>query len=161
MSGMSMNPTLVKRDRIIVNSITYSFNDPKPGDVIIFHPPENTSDKVTTFSKRIIAIGGETIQIRDGNIYVDGKERNLGFQTGSFIYPDIKSSSYLFGERDNPYLKYGVAEPYHVPEGHYFVMGDNRRHSSDSRHFGAIPREKIIGKIIKIYWPPQRMGFVR
>jgi len=156
--GTSMNPTFVKGDRIIVNTITYSLNDPKPGDIIMFHPPKNISDnKVPTF-KRIIAIGGETIQIRDGNVYVDGQERNFGFQTESYVYSE---SSPALDENDNPYLTYGIDEIYHVPEGHYFVLGDNRQYCADSRWYGAISREDIIGKVVKIYWPPRRMGVVR
>jgi signal peptidase I len=161
MSGISMNPTLAERDRVIVNSITYSFKDPKPGDVIMFHPPKNIFDMKTIPCKRIIAVGGETIEIRDGVVYVDGKERNFGFQTGNHIYPDSGPSLDFFGESNNPYLKYGIDEQYHVPEGYYFVMGDNRLNSADSRWYGAISRENIIGKIIKIYWPPRRMGLVR
>lgn len=159
--GTSMNPTLVKGDRIIVNSLTYSFNNPKPGDVITFHPPKNVSDMKATPCKRIIAIGGETIQIRDGNVYVDGKERDFGFETNRNIYRDSGPPLKYFGESDNPYLTYGIDEPYHVPEGHYFVLGDNRRYSADSRWYGAIAREKIIGKVVKICWPPRRMGVVR
>lgn len=159
--GKSMNPTLVKGDNIVVNSITYIFNDPKPGDVIMFHPPKKVSDMKATPCKRIIAIGGETIEIRNGNVYVDGQERNFGFQTGRYAYPDSGPSLDFFGESDNPYLTYGIDEPYHVPEGHYFVLGDNRWYSADSRYFGAISRENIIGKVVKIYWPPRRMGLVR
>jgi len=161
MYGTSMNPTFIKRDRVVVNSITYSFNDPKPGDIIMFHPPKNASDKKIPTCKRVVAIGSETIEIRDGVVYVEGKERVFGFQTNSSEYPESGPPLDSFGGSDNPYLTYGIDEPYHVPEGHYFVLGDNRRYSADSRWYGAIPREKIIGKVVKIYWPTRRMGFVR
>ena len=161
MSGTSMNPTLVKGDRFIVNSIIYSFNYPKPGDVVGFQPPKKISDMKYTPIKRIVAIGGETIEIRGGGVYVDGKERNFSFQTGRVAYPDSGPSLDSFGKSDNPYLTYCVDEPYHVPEDHFFVLGDNRRYSVDSRCFGAISRENIIGKVVKIYWPPRRMGVVR
>ena len=156
--GASMNPTLVKGDRIVVNSITYRFNDPKPGDVIMLHPPINISDMKIPTCKRIIAIGGETIEIRDGNVYVDGKERNFGFQTDNYVNSNSGST---FDKSDNPYLTYGIGKKYYVPEGHYFVLGDNRRYSADSRWYGAISRENIIGKVVKISWPPRRMGLVR
>jgi len=160
-SGTSMNPTLVKGDRVVVNSITYSFNNPLPGDVIMFHPPKNVSDKKVPACKRIIAIGGETVEVRNGNVYVDGQERNFGVQTGPYAYPDSSLPLDFYGKRDNPYLAYGVHEPYHVPDDHYFILGDNRMYSADSRYFGAIPRKNIIGKVIKIYWPPRRIGLVR
>ncbi len=161
MYGTSMNPTLVKGDRVVVNSITYSFNDPKPGDVIMFRPPKNISNKKDPTCKRIIAIGGETIEIRDGNVYVDGQERNFGFQIGSYTYSESNLSVDNFSQNDNPYLTYGIDKPYYVPEGHYFVLGDNRQYSADSRWYGAIPRENIVGKVVKICWPPRRMGLVR
>ena len=161
LSGTSMNSTLVEGDCAVVNSITYSFNEPKLGDVIMFHPPKNAFDKKVPSGKRIIAIGGETIEIRDGKVFVDGKERNFGFETNRKVYRDSGPPLEYFGKSDNPYLTYGIDEPYSIPEGHYFVLGDNRQYSADSRYFGAVPRENIIGKVIKIYWPPRRMGLVR
>jgi signal peptidase I len=157
-----MAPTIAKGDRAIVNRLTYGFNDPKPGDIILFTPPSNFSSQGGASScKRIIAVGGETFQVRDGNVYVDGQERKLGAQVSRYAYPDSSPPLDFFGESDNRYLAYGVHEPYLVPEGHYFVLGDNRWYSADSRCFGAIPRKNIIGKVVKIYWPPRRMGLVR
>ena len=159
--GRSMKPTLVEGDRIIVNTITYRFNDPKLGDVIMFHLPKNISENKIPKCKRIIAKGGETIEILNGNVYVDGQERNFNFQTDSYKYSGPNLSANYFSVNDNPHLTYGIDEPYHVPEGHYFVLGDNRRYSADSRYFGAIARENIIGKVIKIYVPYRRRGVVK
>ena len=161
LSGTSMNPTLAEGDGVIVNIITYSFNNPKPGDVISFYPPNNVSGKKVMVCKRIIAIEGETIELRNGNVYVDGQERNFSFQTGNDTYPGSSPQLDYFSENDNPYLTYGIDEPYHIPEGYYFVLGDNHQNSEDSRWHGAIAREKIIGRVIKICWPPRRIGLVR
>ena len=160
--GPSMIPTIAKGDRVIVNRFNYSFNNPKPGDIIVFTPPKYVfSDMIVPSCKRIIAVGGESIHIRDDIVYVDGQERKFGVQPNRDTSFDSSFSIDYFGESDNPYLTYGVDEPYSVPEGHYFVLGDNRHHSADSRWFGAIPRKNITGKVIKICWPPQRMGVVR
>jgi len=158
MYGTSMHPTFIEGDRTILNTITYRFNDPQPGDIITFHPPKYTSAKKIPACKRIIATGGETIQIRDGTVYVDGKKRKFISQTNRDKYSLFTLNQ---DKHDNPYLIYGIDEPYYVPEDHYFVLGDNRQNSADSRWYGAIAREKIIGKVVKIYWPPRRMGFVR
>jgi len=162
LKGSSMAPTIVKGDLVIVDKFTYSWRDPKPGDIIEFTLPKKVpSNSMIPASKRIIAVGGETIHIRYGDVYVDGQERKIGVQAGRYEYPDSSLPLDFYGERDNPYLAYGVHEPYRVPEGHYFVLGDNRMYSADSRYFGAIPRGNIIGKVVKIYWPPRRMGIVQ
>ena len=157
-----MAPTVIKGDHAVVEKFTYRRRNPKLGDIIEFIPPKKvSSNNVVLACKRIVAIGGETIHLRDGNLYVDGQERKLGVQAGPYAYPDSSLPLDFYGKRDNPYLAYGVHEPYRVPEGHYFVLGDNRMYSADSRYFGAIPRGNIIGKVVKIYWPPRRMGIVQ
>jgi len=156
-----MEPTLPGRCRLVVDRFTYIWKDPVIGDIVSFYPPDNEySDHLNSKCKRIVAVGGETIQVRDGYIYVDGKEREVRGRTRREVYSE-SSVPINFRGRDNQFLAYGVHEPYLVPEGHYFALGDNYPYSVDSRCFGAIPRENITGKVIKIAWPPRRMGVVR
>jgi len=160
--GPSMEPTILDGSRIVIDKLTYSWKVPAIGDIVRIVPPENVpSDYARSTIKRIVAVGGETVQVRSkDDVYVDGKKREV--RGGARRRARPRSSPPIdFSGRYNPYLAYGVHEPYRIPEGHYFVLGDNRRYSVDSRFFGAIPRENITGKVIKIAWPPRRMGVVR
>jgi len=157
----SMENTLVTGDFLLVNKCVYGaevpfigwrlpkFRNPEPGDVIIFKYPE---DPEIDYIKRLIAVGGQTVEIRDKELYVDGirYEDPPGAQN---IYslmpkgipdPDIFPPGADFN-RDN----YG---PYTVPEGHLFMMGDNRDNSLDSRYWGPLPEDYVIGKAMVIYW---------
>jgi signal peptidase I len=134
-------------DRVLANRFIYHFKDPKRGDEVVFDTPPRAAEECPpggTFVKRIIGLPGETVQIR--------------LQRGvPYVYID--------GERlDEPYLeddRRGTAEPstYDVPEGSYFVMGDNRAQSCDSREWGSVPRENLIGPVFMTYWPPNRISF--
>lgn len=155
----SMHDTLLEGDRVMVNKLAYRFGDPGRGDVIVFDNPQNADDEGETIFgalvrhvaeslglsspdsaliKRIVAVGGETIEIRQNRVLVDGVAL------------------------DEPYLKEGFRMarygPFVVPEGHVFVMGDNRSSSTDSRVFGAIPEGSIVGKAFVRVWPPSRWG---
>ncbi len=158
-----MEPTILDGSRIVVDKISYTWKDPAIGDIVQLVPPENVPSDYANITrkhiKRIVAIGGETVQVRKKDIYVDGEKREVRDperQARPRSSPPID-----FSGVDNPYLTYGVNEPYLVPEGHYFVLGDNRSYSVDSRFFGPIPIQNITGKVIKISWPPRRMGVVR
>jgi len=160
-TGPSMEPTIPGRCRLVVDRFTYIWKDPAIGDIVMFTPPYNEySDSTNSKCKRIVAVGGETVQVRDGYIYVDGKERELRGRTHRQVYSESNVPINFLG-RDNPFFTYGVHEPYHVPKGHYFALGDNYLYSVDSRCFGAIPRENITGKVIKIFWPPGHIGVVK
>ena len=126
--GMSMEPNLHTEERVLVIKAAYWFGDPQHGDVIIFESPREQSDVLV---KRVIALPGEWIEIKDGQVYVDDVQLEE---------PYIDSTN-----RDYPRTQ--------VPENSYFVMGDNREHSSDSRSWGMLPRENIIGKAWLCYWP--------
>jgi len=137
----SMIPTLLVGDHILVNKFIYQFTDPKRGDVIVFKFP---LDESRDFIKRIIAVGGEDLYIKDQKIYISCRP------------PDAACRPI-----DDPWGKYeerfGVAQgesfgPVHVPPGSYFVMGDNRNNSQDSRWWGFVKREKIKGRAFLIYW---------
>lgn len=160
--GPSMEPTILDGSRIVVDKISYTLKEPTIGEIVQFIPPEPenvTSDYPNTMCKRIVAVGGETVQVRKKVIYVDDKKREVrdpNRRARPRSTPPIDFSGVY-----NPYLAHGVHEPYRVPEGHYFVLGDNLSHSVDSRFFGAVPRENITGKVIKISWPSRCMGLVR
>lgn len=146
----SMIPTLVVGDHILVNKMIYgtklpfsdrkvlAFREPRGGDIIVFKFPK---DPKRDFIKRIMAVGGDVIVSRDRIIYVNGKpvEEPYAQHTDSLIRPA------RYGPRDN----FG---PIVVPEGKYFMMGDNREQSEDSRFWGFVDAEHIRGKAMIIYW---------
>ena len=151
----SMRNTLLEGDRLLVNKLYYGpkirftqkrlpgFTTPQRGDVIVFIYPQ---DPKRDFIKRLIALGGETVEIKDGDVYVNGK---------LVEDPRIKNKYYY---------NYGNALPgekIEVPEGYYFVLGDNSASSSDSRYWGFVPENNVIGKAALIYWPPQRIRFIK
>ncbi len=155
--GSSMEPTVPRHSRGIVDKYTYRLKDPSVGDVVVFAPPNSSHSDVTIPAcKRVVAVGGETVQVRNGRVYVNGRERQFVDRTHRQVHPN-SSLPIDFSGPDNPYLAHGVDAPYEVPPGHYFVLGDNDRYSVDSRCYGAIPRENIIDRLIKIFWPPRRI----
>jgi signal peptidase I len=134
-------------DRVLANRFIYHFRDPHRGDVVVFETPPAAKAKCGaggTFVKRIIGLPGETVQVRirrgAAYVYIDGKRL------------------------DEPYIEQdrrdiGPAETFKVPPDRYFVMGDNRAQSCDSRVWGSVPRENLIGKVFMTYWPPPRISF--
>lgn len=133
----SMEPTLMVDDRILVAKFVYRFEPVHRGDVVVFRYPLNPQ---RDFVKRVIGLPGDRVQLQDGVVHLDG---NVLSEKGYTIKPD-------FGN-------YG---PVTVPASHYFVLGDNRNNSEDSRFFGYVPGGNVIGKAIFIYWPLPRVGFV-
>jgi signal peptidase I len=133
----SMEPTLMIDDRILVAKFLYRFEPVHRGDVIVFRYPLNPQ---RDFVKRVIGLPGDRVQLKDGVVYVSGRRIS---ENGYTIRPD-------FGN-------YG---PISVPAREFFVLGDNRNNSEDSRFFGYVPRGNIVGKAVFIYWPLQRIGFV-
>lgn len=133
----SMAPTLLPNDRIIVNMLLYRFRTPQRGDVIVFRYPV---DPTRDFIKRVVAFGGETVELRNSNLIVDGRRI-----AEPYLPREIMAD---FG-------------PYPVPLGDYFVMGDNRNDSDDSRDWGPLPKKNIIGKAFLIYWPTGRMELIK
>lgn len=139
----TMEPTLMKGDKVFVDKSAYKNSKPERGDIIIFLYPE---EKKRNFVKRLIACGGETIEIKNGDVYVNDELVHL---------PLIKNIYYHnLGE----YGQEGRAVT--VPEGNFFVLGDNNSSSSDSRFLGFIPGANIQGKVFKIYYPFHRSGSV-
>ena len=135
----SMETTLLQNDRVLVSKVDYRFSEPQPGDIVVFNP---TIDTQIPYVKRIVAVAGETLELREGNLYVNGKLRFFAQAHGATL-PQV------------PEVKY----PYRVPDGSFFALGDNRLSSQDSRTFGAQPYNRIIGKVILRFWPLDRLNF--
>jgi len=149
-SGESMNPTLYAGDRTLVEIYTKENDILKAGDIVIIFPIKNEGvEEAISLFKRIVAVAGETIQVIDGVVYINGK-------------PTDRLPPYFKGI--NPphtkYYKYGMNEPYEVPEDSYFVLGDNLYNSYDSKTFGAVSEDQIKAKITKILWPINRAGVI-
>jgi signal peptidase I len=141
--GSSMYPNFHDKEFILTDKISYRRNLPTRGDVIVFHaPPPYDSD----FIKRIIGLPGETIMVKGGKVYI-----NSNILEEPYIPPEYPTLQKTF-------LRDGV--PYPIPEGFYFVMGDNREFSSDSREWGPISFNAIVGKAWIRYWPINEIGFV-
>jgi len=127
---VSMEPTLDEGDRILINRMVYHFREPESGDVIVFHSPVTEGEDLV---KRVVAVGGDVVAIRDGELYVNGvaqEEPYLLEQDFAGEYPETV-----------------------IPDGQLFVMGDNRNNSGDSRFFGPIDKELVLGCAFCIYWP--------
>ena len=135
----SMHPTLKKGDRILVEASEKYV--PQRGDVIVFEYPKYRN---RSFLKRVVAFGGESVEIKAGYIYISGDR---------LVDPPFHKFSHVsLGE-------FAVAgNPFTVPDGSLFVLGDNSENSRDSRYLGAVPQDDVIGKAYRIYWPPSRMG---
>lgn len=136
--GASMHPGLETDQLVVVNKIAYIFRPPERGDVIVFHNPSNTAED---FIKRVIGLPGDTIRTDSTQVWVNDtllKE----------VYVDVSS---------NP-----IAQTWTVPPDQYFVMGDNRPNSEDSRspEVGMVPKDYIIGKAVMVFWPLNRLHFI-
>jgi len=165
----SMEPTLDVGQRVLVNRFIYHLHEPKPGDIVVFHPPAGAESsrecgalvkkmqpiesgeacpKPTaqqssqTFIKRIVAVGGDTLSVKDGHPVVNGVEKT-----------------------DEPYIRpcgggyeCNLPKTIKIPPGYFFMMGDNRGESDDSRYWGPVPKSWIIGEAFATYWPPDRIG---
>ena len=129
--GQSMSPTLEDQDRLIVNKLVYRLGSPRRGDIVMLYYPINP-DK--SFVKRVIAEERDTVRIMDGRVYVN----------------DVPmADDYVPVE----YRSHDDWGPQVIPDGYYFVMGDHRNNSSDSRHWGMVPKRYIIGKVQLRWWP--------
>lgn len=160
----SMIPTLEVHDRVVVSRLAYRLHDPRRGDVVVFESPSSAAlnggsgdpwpvrvgrDFLETvglarpseedFIKRVVALPGEEVEGRDGRVHVDGR---------------ILEEPYLDG------VVISEFGPVTVPDDHVWVMGDNRPQSSDSRFFGPVPTERIVGRAIARVWPPSRLAFL-
>ncbi len=146
----SMEPTLQKGDRVLVNKLSYDVHDVNRGDVVVFELPSQAvgADGIKDLIKRVIGLPGDTIESRDGIVYVN--DRRLA---EPYLPAGTKTGDSANG--NNPPIERQV-----VPEGKVFVMGDNRGNSHDSRYAdrGPIPIDSIVGRAFVLVWPPGKMG---
>jgi len=137
--GTSMLPMLEDQDRLFINKIAYRVGDIHRGDVVVFEYPR---DHAKSYIKRVIALPGDKLRIKDGQVYVNGVRLKEPYVPDRFA-----------DDRSQPEML--------LPPNQYFVMGDHRSISSDSREFGPVDRELIYGKAVFVYWPMEQVGVVR
>ncbi|KKR86966.1 MAG: Signal peptidase I [Candidatus Woesebacteria bacterium GW2011_GWB1_41_10] len=142
--GQSMHPNFPDGEYLLTQKVSYYLHPPERGDVIVFKPPVSPDDE---FIKRIIALPGDRVKVVNGKVYINGEPLNE-----DYLEPSLYTAASNF-------LKEG--EEFTVPDGEWFVMGDNRPHSSDSRAWGPITKKEISGKAWLIYWPPDLAGAVK
>jgi signal peptidase I len=131
-------------DRVLANRFIYHFRKPHRGDIIVFKTPPLAVERCGaggTFVKRLIGLPNETWEERNGFIFIDGKKL-----LEPYVKPDRRDTATSYPPRK-------------VPPGMYFMMGDNRTQSCDSREWGPVPRKNLIGEVFAVYWPPNRIGF--
>ncbi|MTI79871.1 MAG: signal peptidase I [Firmicutes bacterium] len=131
----SMEPTLLINDRIIVSKLNYYFEEPDRGDIVVFKYPRDPS---RNFVKRLIGEPGDVVELRNSNLYING---------------ELVPEDYLPAG-----IRYGDYGPIKIPQDKYLMLGDNRNNSEDSRYWGLLPEDNIIGKAVLIYWPINRLG---
>jgi len=136
-----MIPNIYEDWCIMVNKVCYQSSGPQRGQVIVFRPPPPNEDSPYPFIKRVIGLPGETVEIKDGKVFINGTA--------------LDEDEYI-KERPN----YTV-ESTEIPENEYFVLGDNRNFSNDSRFGWTVPRENIIGKAWFVYWPPSKLRVIK
>ncbi len=172
----SMEPTLAIGQRVLVNRIGMDFSDPSVCDIAVFHPPKHAQqqlcgqatrpqgaacaepnpeeDSGTNFIKRIVAGPGDTIKIVEGHVIRNGKR-----EADSYIRPcGASSEGFNRSIAQGPECNFPV--PIKIPAGHWFMMGDNRGESDDSRFWGPVPTGWIVGGAFATYWPPDRIGIL-
>jgi signal peptidase I len=142
--GSSMEPNFHDGQYLLTDKLSYRFGIPKRGDVIVFKAPPNFKEE---FIKRIIAIPGDTVMVKNGKYFVNGVEIKE-----KYLPSEFKTAPGNFAIEGKQIT---------VPSDSYFVSGDNRDHSLDSRNFGIINKDKITGRAWLIYWPPKDAGTIK
>lgn len=135
----SMLPTIQLQDRVVVDKIAFKFSEINRGDIIVFRPPSDVDSSGTDWIKRVIGLPGETVEIKNGKVFINGSELTEAY------------------EMEKPNYTYG---PIIVPENSYFVLGDNRNNSLDSHYWGVLPKDNIVGKALIKIWPLKSFGYL-
>ncbi len=178
----SMVPNLLVGDRILVNKFIYRFREPQRGEIVVFKAPKRAAPDEKDFIKRVVGLPGDTVEVRDGKVYVNGKP------SPDWMLPRVPDPSAPFDQQvqerndpsrppeallytfPDPNSSYDTAEfpfearagqPFKVPPGHLFVMGDNRNNSKDSHIWGPLERDRVLGKAMLIFWPPGRVRLLK
>ena len=128
--GNSMEPYLADQERLFVSKIAYHFSNIERGDIVVFWYPRDLNK---SFIKRVVAVSGETVEIRQGIVHIDGWPLEEPYLSSDYLDEDYHSIE--------------------VPDKHYFVLGDHRKSSNDSRNWGCVPQDNIFGKAVFRYWP--------
>ncbi len=146
--GNSMLPNFINGEFLLTDKLSYNFGEPKRGDVVVFKAPpsEPCAEDQCEYIKRVIGIPGDRVMVKEGRVYLNGKELNQFFLPSDFV-----SDPGSFNSE-------GVEKV--VPQGQYLCFGDNRSHSRDGREFGPINRDLIVGKAFFKYWPPSSIGLI-
>jgi signal peptidase I len=137
--GTSMEPLLADGERIVVNKFVYRFRPIERGDVVVFWYPREPS---VSFIKRVVGLPGDLVEIRHGHVFVNGSELKEGYLSAAFRGDDARP-------------------PTEVRQGYYYVLGDHRRSSNDSRSWGEVPERYIYGRAVFRFWPLGRIGLIR
>lgn len=150
--GPSMEPNFISGQKLIVNEILYDIRKPERGEVIVFHVPSEGRD----FIKRVIAVEGDTVKVEGDTVLVNGEPVDEKYIQEAIEQAHAENRLYNNTDFPNSFVREGV-----VPEGHVFVMGDNRSNSTDSRMIGYVPFGDIIGRADVIFWPIRDIGLVK
>lgn len=148
-NGVSMDPTFHNGEYVMTDKLSYKFGSPSRGDVVVFRAPPAANcpeGNGCDYIKRIIGLPGDTVEIKDNHIYIN----NIALEE-----PYIASTVHTY---PGTYTSHG---PVIIPQNSYFCVGDNREHSSDSRAWGPVTFDHIVGKVFFRYWPPDRLGLIQ
>jgi len=150
----SMANTLVPGQRVLVDRMVYRYRSVHRGDIIVFRRPAPPNDVLI---KRVVGLPGDTLSVSNGHLSVNGHELSEPYvdKVNGVCEPTDPADALVSGDPNAPW---SLSRPYTVPAGHYFVMGDNRTDSADSRYWGTVPRSAIIGRAFFTYWPLGRVG---
>ena len=150
----SMADTLVPHQRVLVDRLIYRFRAVHRGDIIVFRCAQLAN---LVLIKRVVGLPGDLLALHNGQLYVNGVQASDSFvdRVDGVSEPTRPGPSLT---TNDPSAPWSLAQPYRVPAGHYFVMGDNRSDSDDSRYWGTVPRSAIIGEAFFTYWPLGRVG---
>lgn len=144
-SGSSMYPNFHDREYVLTNLIGMRFQDPKRGDVVVFQSPV---EKDKDFIKRVMGIPGDTIMVQEGDLYINDEKINQS----DFLPSEVRTYPGAFLQE---------AQMVNLGTDEYFVMGDNRGNSSDSREWGFVKKSEIVGQTIVVYWPPNEARIIK
>lgn len=142
--GLSMSPNFPDGEYLLTDKVSYRLHEPERGDVIVFETPTSTEGE--EFIKRIIGLPGERVKIDNGKVYINGR-----LLTEEYIASDLYTSGGVFLREGSEII---------IPEGKFFVLGDNRPHSSDSRSWGYITKDAVTGRAWVVYWPLTEAGSI-